>query len=287
MDNTRIFIDKLADFISSCKRPPLIYAAMQTGRSYNDPAPIAGISYLAKGNLGPWTVGGKPVTRPRGHIAIGHCYQGGYSPIPDEPIELWSVAFNLAGIKEFEYLQHTQIQASTPVRSSTQVESAFQVVATRFASLNTDPLFIKASILELIAVTREAFSGNNDIATFSRPVQKAISWAQQNMNSAGLRLAEMAEISGLSEHHFSRVFLRVTGTTPMKYLTMIRIQQAKGLLEGTDLRVSEVAYSVGFPDPLHFSRVFRRITGKCPSDFRSNNAPSAAAKKGSAAINRL
>ena len=48
----------------------------------------------------------------------------------------------------------------------------------------------------------------------------------------------------------------------------LRFSEAKKILETTDVKITEVAYAVGFEDPAHFSRMFRRIGGLSPRDFR-------------------
>lgn len=78
------------------------------------------------------------------------------------------------------------------------------------------------------------------------------------------RMAAMSENSLL--HHFSGMI----GTTPMKYLTRLRIRYAAELLHNTDMPVAEVAESAGFADPAYFSRAFRRETGLAPLDYRSS-----------------
>jgi AraC-like DNA-binding protein len=55
----------------------------------------------------------------------------------------------------------------------------------------------------------------------------------------------------------------------------VRIEKAKNLLLNPNLRISEIAYEVGFQSLTHFNRVFRKITGQSPTDYR-DKLPSAA-----------
>ncbi len=54
----------------------------------------------------------------------------------------------------------------------------------------------------------------------------------------------------------------------MEFLTFLRIQRAKVLLEDWKLSVKEVAALCGFDDPYHFSKVFSRLDGMSPLQFR-------------------
>lgn len=83
-------------------------------------------------------------------------------------------------------------------------------------------------------------------------------------------LSSMAEYCGLSEDYFSHMFRKRMGTSPVRYLTDLRIEKAKELLMTGSISVSEVSSLVGFEDPLYFSRVFKKKTGVPPKKFQQN-----------------
>jgi AraC family transcriptional regulator len=83
-------------------------------------------------------------------------------------------------------------------------------------------------------------------------------------------LGELAEVSGLSRSHLIRVFRDATGETPNRYLTRIRMESARRLLEATDLSVAEVSRRNGYASTSQFSRAFRRETGKTPREYRGD-----------------
>jgi transcriptional regulator GlxA family with amidase domain len=78
----------------------------------------------------------------------------------------------------------------------------------------------------------------------------------------------IAQAAGLSSSHFSRLFRKWTGHSPMEHLTWLRIQRAKELLGDVHLSVKEVAVRCGFEDQYYFSRVFTRVDGLPPSHYR-------------------
>lgn len=87
--------------------------------------------------------------------------------------------------------------------------------------------------------------------------------------SRDLKLAELAQVAGMSSFHFAREFKRTTGTTPHQYLIKFRVERAKALLAKNELPLTEVGLRSGFSHQSHFTRLFRRITGTTPHLYRS------------------
>lgn len=71
-----------------------------------------------------------------------------------------------------------------------------------------------------------------------------------------------------SRSHMSTVFNEATGTTIPAYITALRLEDAKALLEQTALNVTEIAYSVGFGNSNYFSQKFKQHTGMTPLEYR-------------------
>ena len=86
--------------------------------------------------------------------------------------------------------------------------------------------------------------------------------------SRDVKLAELAQVAGMSNFHFAREFKRSTGTTPHQYLIKFRIERAKALLAKNDLPLIEVGLRSGFSHQSHFTRLFRRLTGTTPNAYR-------------------
>ncbi len=85
-----------------------------------------------------------------------------------------------------------------------------------------------------------------------------------------LTMAELAAEAFVSEGYLRALFQEKRGMSPKKYLNAIRLSEAKQLLGQTSLSVSEVAYAVGFTDPLYFSQFFRKGTGLSPREYRNS-----------------
>jgi AraC-like DNA-binding protein len=83
-----------------------------------------------------------------------------------------------------------------------------------------------------------------------------------------MSLNDVAKVVNMSTFHFCKMFKKATGLTFTEYLSLVRIAKAKNLLLNPNLRVSEIAYEVGFQSLTHFNRIFRKIVGESPSQYR-------------------
>ncbi len=87
-----------------------------------------------------------------------------------------------------------------------------------------------------------------------------------------LSLGQVAKAVNTSTFYFCKMFKKVTGLNFTDYLSRIRIENAKNLLLNPNLRISEIAYEVGFQSLTHFNRVFKRIVGQSPTEYRGQLA---------------
>jgi len=82
-----------------------------------------------------------------------------------------------------------------------------------------------------------------------------------------ITLREMARRAGLSESHFTKRFTRAVGMAPVAYLNRVRLENAKKMLGGGGLSVTEVARRSGFSSPSYFSKCFRARYNETPRSF--------------------
>lgn len=83
-----------------------------------------------------------------------------------------------------------------------------------------------------------------------------------------ITLAEAANAVNTSAYYFCKMFKKSTGLTFTEYLTRLRVEKAKSMLMNPNLRVSEIAFEVGFDSLSQFNRSFKRITGQNPTQYR-------------------
>jgi AraC family transcriptional regulator len=83
-----------------------------------------------------------------------------------------------------------------------------------------------------------------------------------------LSLDELAKVSALSKFHFLRLFKIAMGQTPHQFITHVRIEKSKTLLNTSSREIKQIADMVGFLDSSTFSRAFYQNIGVYPSQFR-------------------
>jgi AraC-like DNA-binding protein/ligand-binding sensor protein len=83
-------------------------------------------------------------------------------------------------------------------------------------------------------------------------------------------LAAIARAVNMSASYFSAKFKQITGINFVEYVARTRIEKARHLLQNPKLRVSEIAYEVGFQSLSQFNRAFKSFTGKAPSEYRQS-----------------
>ena len=84
-----------------------------------------------------------------------------------------------------------------------------------------------------------------------------------------LSLTKVAKSVNISANHLSEKFKEVTGVNFVDYIARTRTEKACQFLQNSNLRISEIAFAVGFQSLSQFNRVFKRLTRKSPTQLRA------------------
>ncbi|MBB4124549.1 AraC family transcriptional regulator [Martelella radicis] len=101
----------------------------------------------------------------------------------------------------------------------------------------------------------------------SRAMQRVTHYIDANLEKP-LPVDRLAEISGFSRAHFSRLFAQSEGMSPAEYVLLRRLKHSTRLLASGERTIKEVAGMAGFADPNYFAKVFRRYFRVSPTEFR-------------------
>lgn len=129
-------------------------------------------------------------------------------------------------------------------------------------------------ILTLDLLNTEDVVLNESLTDSSRSVRLFLNELDNNL-SENWTIEQMAQSAGVGLTRFTHHCKQLTNLTPMRYLTIKRIELSKKiLLEKNQLTVSEVAYSCGFATSQYFSTVFKKHEKCSPNEFRLKHSNS-------------
>jgi AraC-like DNA-binding protein len=100
-------------------------------------------------------------------------------------------------------------------------------------------------------------------------ILRAKEFIKQNQTE-DISLGQVAKAVNTSTFYFCKMFKKFTGINFTDYVSRLRIESAKNLLLNPNLRISEIAYEVGFQSLTHFNRVFKKIIGQSPTEYRGH-----------------
>lgn len=98
---------------------------------------------------------------------------------------------------------------------------------------------------------------------------KILKYFSDHLNET-ISITEMANYCHLSKTYFIRKFQKKFGYSPLVYFNRLKIESACHLLLISKRSIKEIAFAIGFNDPLYFSRLFQKVMKKSPSDYRSS-----------------
>ena len=101
----------------------------------------------------------------------------------------------------------------------------------------------------------------------SKHYQQVLEYIQEQYQQ-NITVEELAEAAAMSVAHFSRLFKKATGQSPMAFVMAYRIEQAKKKLSNPHTPIIDVALECGFADQSHFNRVFKKHQGTTPKAYR-------------------
>ncbi len=142
-----------------------------------------------------------------------------------------------------------------------------------FAAGDFYQLALKNELCDFLLVVLRAMkrknmiTGVHAIQNKTMRLKNVLAFIHQNYTEA-IPLEKLAALATMSPAYFSRFFKKVTGFSPINYVSRYRIDRAKGLLADPDLSITEIAFRVGFSSQSYFNRTFQNYTGMNPGRFR-------------------
>lgn len=122
-------------------------------------------------------------------------------------------------------------------------------------------------IYELMALMRSEHFAEYTTKSTASLILPAVEHIHRNYTGEVADIPMLAEMCGISEDYLRKIFKKVYGISPVKYLRQLRISYAEELIRSGLYTVTEAARLSGFKDACFFSREFRNATGFAPSEY--------------------
>ena len=140
-------------------------------------------------------------------------------------------------------------------------------------SRKVDRLYRCRKIRDVIDIVSDAVSEfENDMKEqkegLREEVTKVKAYIQHHYNEKNIAAEELASMVYLSPGYLSAVFKEETGVTLNRYIREVRMNKARELLEGTNMKIAQIAKEVGFSNSSYFCRSFREFFGCSPESCR-------------------
>ncbi|WP_148244631.1 helix-turn-helix transcriptional regulator [Enterobacter asburiae] len=134
-------------------------------------------------------------------------------------------------------------------------------------------------VLSLLSHCRDLLGSDIHTANRSRALFEAVrSYIEEN-HASSLTRESVAQAFYISPNYLSHLFQKVGSVGFNEYLTQTRLEHARQLLKGYDLKIKDIAASCGFSDSNYFCRLFRKHTERSPSEYRRQYHSQLSAKK--------
>lgn len=194
-----------------------------------------------------------------------------FEPAGGWPAELLGCQFPLEMMSEVQKAQLLDnskppvVLMGEPAWSS-RIHLLLEIMAGAWEEPDCPDRLYLALLLHYVAKEAAAESGSAPQLR-NETIEKICAYLSANY-SQKLNLSGVAAQFYLSPYYLSRLFRRVTGQSIVDFINVRRIEEARRLLETTDLRISQVAEQTGFSTSAHFRRVFREQVGISPVQYR-------------------
>ncbi|HEY3322106.1 MAG TPA: AraC family transcriptional regulator [Planctomycetota bacterium] len=236
----------------------------------HDNTPYARIYYIKHGAgfLRPYgkeyrlTQGRVYLVPPRGDLSFG-CY---------ENMQIWWMHFaaTLFGcIDLFDHLPY--IVERVPSALPELEQRLLRLLEAAKSAQPADQLEATGILLQLIApFFRAPEPGSGALREQQEGRKRFLPVLKHIDENLGRRItvAELARIANYEKSHFSTLFLKLLGLSPMKYVGRKRIERVQLILQRSDAKLEGLAQEFGFHDAFHLSKTFKRVTGLSPRAFR-------------------
>ncbi|MGN1409339.1 MAG: helix-turn-helix domain-containing protein [Eubacteriales bacterium] len=193
-----------------------------------------------------------------------------------EPIDYFWVHFGGYGASDI--LKSCGIQVDTRYRIGLHdtVKRAFEEIFDTF-NPKTDRFDLSAntSLLSLISLLAK-YASESDKGSQNERLKERLKSSLEYLHAhytENIDISALAAMDYLSTGRYRELFKSMMNSSPLEYITNLRLNMARELLSGTKLDIASVAEAAGYQDYRYFSRVFKKRFGSTPREYRREEKP--------------
>lgn len=195
--------------------------------------------------------------REAAYAALNEAFSLSFGKMPEEKTGICGLCYQL--------IQTAKIQLSASAGISGRYRKLFDVTYEELTSSATAEE-LKTRAMDALEAVFEAPEKKEEYG-YSKTVSACIQLIEKRYNE-NISLEDICQEVSVSKNYFCYLFKRETGISIWNYLTGIRLQHAKKLLEETDLKSYEIAFRVGYDNPSYFSKIFKKYENVSPNEYR-------------------
>lgn len=192
----------------------------------------------------------------------------------DDPLKGISICFSnlhINGNQKGFLIESTELPVIHLQEEKMELHYYLRAILSEYDAKRAGYQDVTSSILQtvVIKVTRLLENGNQtSLSSVCLEVKKYI---EKNFRQ-DLTLNDLASLVYVSPYHLAHVFKEEVGLPPIQYMIHCRIEEAKRLLEHSNLSVREIALVIGYENANYFNLLFKKMTGSPPGKFRRMKA---------------
>lgn len=186
--------------------------------------------------------------------------------IRDVPSECYHISFQLS--KEELYEPFCIIYPNA-VQFQEIFEKMYRLQVMRNAENDYETITLLYKIFSLIHTN---LISEYCLTKQARRIACSVEYISQNYLTEDISVTYLADMCHISTRYYSKIFHAYYGCSPQKYITQLKINHAKRLLQNTKLKVSDIAAQSNFNDVYHFCKMFKKATDCSPTEYRDTSS---------------
>lgn len=157
------------------------------------------------------------------------------------------------------------------VKNVSAVKEKFALAEKLFREKKYGYIFgCKSSLYAIVHILSQEFVTGYAPNSHKKIIDPALDYIHKHYCDEEISIKHLAELCEIGQTYFRRIFLKTYGTSPIKYITDLRLQRAKTFLIQTSYNINDIASMSGFNNVYWFCRCFKSSIGMTPSQYRQS-----------------